>query len=79
MNKFNAGDKVKIVKRVLQEEGWENGWGDMDRFIGDGRIYTVRHHGNRGYFLKGYADPHEFDFGWPHGALRKVEYDLFDI
>lgn len=36
---FQVGDKVRVVKRVEEEEGWENDWVDsMDGYIGESSL-----------------------------------------
>lgn len=35
MNNFKVGDKVRVVKKVTQEDGWYNSWTNtMDTYVG---------------------------------------------
>lgn len=62
---FNTGDKVYIVRRVEQEDGWDNTWPRslMDPFISDTTTYTVYSTRPSGVSFV------EIPYSWPPGAL----------
>jgi len=68
-NKFPVGSKVRIVREVLKQKGWENSWNtsDMSVLVGDGKTYIVTETGSSGYRLKDQM------YGWPSGALGAAE------
>ena len=70
-NKFPIGSKVRIVRRVDKQEGWNNSWGadkdGMDLMVGDGKTYTVTETDASGYWFK------DTRYWWPSGALELAE------
>ena len=64
-----VGDKVRIVRKVEREYGWDNTWAPkMDRLVADGVDYTVSGVNRWGVNLAG-AD----HFGWPVGSLELIK------
>ncbi len=65
-NKFKKGDKVKVVKKILKEHGWNNAWvSDMDKFIG--HIYTVSSVDKFGVHFN------SSNFGFPPSSLELIK------
>lgn len=63
------GDKVRVVRKVLEEDGWCNGWVDiMDLAIG--QVFTVDYVNKYGVYLNA-ARP--LDLGFPPSSLEIVE------
>lgn len=66
---FTEGAKVKVVRKVTKEEGYENYWvSEMDRKIGDGIVYTIKYMGVSGVQL----EEDEDRMGYPQGSLELV-------
>lgn len=62
---FKVGDKVRIVRKVEKEDGWENGWTYvMDGRVGDGSDYTISQINEHGVRFE------EVPLGWPPGSLE---------
>ena len=71
--KFQVGDKVRVVKRVTQEDGWRNTWADdMDDYVGKPRVFTIQSMGDHGERFAGVRFSEDNTFGWPLGALELV-------
>lgn len=65
--KFKVGDRVKVIRKVTQENGWGNSWcPDMDYYIG--KIYTIKTIDQYGVLL---GD--KWNYGFPFGSLELVE------
>lgn len=59
---FKVGDKVVVVRRVLDEDGWNNVWtGQMNELIGNQTEYEIAEITGQGIRFYG--------FGWPAGSL----------
>jgi hypothetical protein len=69
MSVFNIGDRVRIVRKVIHEYGWDNTWNpSMTDYVGNSIVYTVRRITNFGIRLE------EIPFySWPEGALEFVD------
>lgn len=67
---LKVGNKVKIIKRVDKEKGWDNDWvSSMDGAIGkEFVIEEVRPH--QGMVLGG--DPSAIGYGFPSSSLELV-------
>ena len=64
--KFKCGDRVRVVKRVTEENGWENTWNStMDKYIGTAQ--TIRFIGATGVYFTGI---HNYDWGFPPSSLE---------
>lgn len=64
--KFKDGDRVRVVKRVTEENGWENTWNSpMDKYIGTAQ--TIRFIGATGVYFTGI---HNYDWGFPPSSLE---------
>lgn len=63
---FKIGDKVRVVRRVEEEEGWNNDWVDsMDGYIGENSIIVqIRSTGIR--LASSF-------YNFPPSSLEKVE------
>lgn len=63
---MKVGDTVRVIKKVMKEEGWDNSWvGDMDQYIGQsGKITVVS---NQGMFIRELGN-----FGFPPSSLEVV-------
>jgi hypothetical protein len=70
---FNKGDKVKVVKKVPKEDGWENGWTHvMDKAIG--KEFTVAKVDEK---CGVYFDEREtVGYGFPQSSLEKVDLKI---
>ena len=71
---LKVGNKVKIIKRVDKEKGWDNDWvSSMDGAIGkEFVIEEVRLH--QGMVLGG-EDPSVVGYGFPPSSLELVNED----
>ena len=66
--KFKVGDRVRIVRKVERENGWNDVWlVGMDPYVDDNQVYTVLRLDHHGIKLK------EISYYWPMGALELVE------
>lgn len=64
---FKVGDKVKVVKIVTSESGWNNSWtGCMGESVNNGKIYTVKRVNDQGVYF------YERNMGFPPGSLSHV-------
>lgn len=62
-----VGDKVRIVRKVTEQEGWDNSWiQDMDWFVGHDVAYKVYAVSPNGYRLDGIR------YSWPSDALEVI-------
>lgn len=69
MNKvFKVGDKVRVVKRI-DSIGWVN---DMDKYVGDGEIYTVIESDHAGRVRLDKAVLSNYHWLFPNEALELV-------
>lgn len=63
MNTFNVGDRVRVVRKVFEEAGWNYPWvGGMDDYVGNGEVYVISASARGGCYFGG--------FNWPAGALE---------
>jgi hypothetical protein len=76
MSEFKVGDRVRVVRKVERENGWENGWlPDMNIAINTGYVFTIADISKEGIYFKrdwgtiigGYA------LGYPPSSLELVE------
>ena len=73
MQKLKVGDRVRLVHKVVKEDGWVNCWSaDMDRLLRekagvDLEVTGIYSHGV--YFV---VDHH----GWPHGAFDLIKDEV---
>jgi len=80
MHKFKVGDKVRVVKIITEQPGWNNRWcGSMYAVVNNGKIYTINDINSTGiYFDK--AD-YGYGYGWPSDSLELAspEYEIEHI
>jgi hypothetical protein len=71
MVEFKAGDRVRVVKKVKQQNGWRNSWVfDMDNSIGNEYVIdSIDEHGV--YLAVGYGDSIR-GLGFPTNSLELV-------
>lgn len=71
MVEFKAGDRVRVVKKVKQQNGWRNSWVfDMDNSIGN--EYVIDRIDEYGVYLAvGYEDSIHY-LGFPTNSLELV-------
>ncbi|MFY7953994.1 MAG: hypothetical protein ACOVT5_15945 [Armatimonadaceae bacterium] len=70
---FKSGDKVRIVRKVTEETGWENTWvGDMDTYVGKPDILTISHVEDAGVYFTDFAGD---GLGYPPSSLELVVED----
>lgn len=70
---FKVGDKVVVVRKVVDEDGWDNVWiSHMSELIGSKTEYEIDSITGQGIRFYG--------FGWPAGALEfPYETKVIDI
>lgn len=77
--KFKVGQEVRVVKRVKQEDGWDNMWltGVMDIFISDSRFHTIVKISKDGYYFGNEPTA----YGFPEGSLeaKPIVFPRLDI
>lgn len=62
---FQVGDKVKVVKKVLKEDGWNNVWTRiMEEYVNNEKEYTILR-----ITRNGIQFAEDGMYLWPHGAL----------
>lgn len=72
--KFKVGDRVKIVRKVEYQDGWNDCWLEkMDSYVDDNLVYTILSLDYFGIKLK------ERDYYWPSDALELVEDKMIDL
>lgn len=73
MKVFNKGDVVEVIKRVEQENGWNNSWVDCMN-LAIGQEYTVDRVEHTGvYFIPDYPEDTIADYGFPPSSLKLIE------
>ena len=70
---FKKGDKVRVVKQVINEDGWENSWTNrMDKAIGKELTVDMVLEESGVYF-----EEKEFDgYGFPPSSLEPAEVKI---
>lgn len=69
---FKIGDKVQIVKKVTKQEGWDNSWSeDMNIYVNNGKIYTIKNIYSHGIRFK-----EDDNFAWPSNCFKLVNKAL---
>ena len=73
MKEFKIGDRIKVVKKVEEEEGWDDLWVDyMDGYIGkEGEINNIL--GKRIYIRVEAHPLYWTDYNFPPSSLELVE------
>jgi hypothetical protein len=73
MKVFNKGDVVEVIKRVDQENGWNNSWVNCMN-LAIGQEYTVDRVDNTSvYFIPDYPEDTIADYGFPPSSLKLIE------
>lgn len=68
--KFKVGDRVRVVKQIDRENGWDNFWvSEMSNSIG--RIYTISEINGAGVYFSD-SNSNLYDFGFPPSSLELV-------
>lgn len=69
---IKIGDKVKVVRKVKKENGWDNSWvQDMDKFVGkSGVVESIEDWGVNINFTH---NAHVVDFSFPVGSLELIK------
>ena len=71
MSKFKVGDRVKVIRKVHQENGWDNGWVcDMDDLIGTHQ--TIESINKTGI----YFNTRDSYYGFPPSSLELVHKEI---
>ena len=76
MTTFKKGDKVKVIHKITEEEGYENNWfsHEMDRYVCNNVTYTISYITDGGvYFMEDFGI-----YGFPHGSLELAEKIILD-
>lgn len=72
MSKFKIGDEVKVVKKVEEENGWNNSWVyDMTETVNNGKTYAIAKISDNGVYLK--SNDGTLSYGYPVSSLELVE------
>jgi RNase P/RNase MRP subunit p29 len=78
MREFKVGDRVRVVRKVERENGWENGWlPEMNMAINTSYVFTIADISKEGiYFKQNSSDNIEirgYKLGYPPSSLELVE------
>ena len=78
MSEFKIGDRVRVVRKIERENGWDNGWiNAMDEVITSQRIFTISEITSQGIYFKidwpRIENIGGFNLGFPKGSLQLVE------
>lgn len=75
MSKFKVGDRVRIFRKVKEENGWINSWvEDMNELINDGNVYVIDRICDAGItFSHSQNDRSLIIYSYPPSSLQLVE------
>jgi hypothetical protein len=75
--RFKSGDKVRIVRKVTEETGWNNRWiAEMDAYVGRPDILTIDRVAGSGVYFRGVtAGNFGVHLGYPPSSLELVVED----
>lgn len=78
MSEFKVGDRVRVVRKVERENGWDNAWiHNMDEAITSQRIFTIGEITSQGVYFEmdwpRIENVASFHLGFPKGSLQLVE------
>lgn len=69
---FGKGDVVKVIKRVDEENGWDNSWVSCMN-LAMGQEFTVDRVDNKGIYFVSNNDAIHFDYGFPPSSLKLIK------
>jgi hypothetical protein len=69
---FGKGDLVEVIKRVDQENGWDNSWGSYMN-LAMGQEFTVDRVDNTGIYFVSNNDDKLSDYGFPPSSLKLID------
>jgi hypothetical protein len=69
---FGKGDLVEVIKRVDQENGWDNGWVSYMN-LAMGQEFTVDRVDNTGIYFVSNNDDKLSDYGFPPSSLKLID------
>lgn len=73
MSKFKVGDRVRVVEKIEEQNGWKNSWvKDMDLLVNDGKTYIIDNINDSGIYFN-IQDDKFMRYGYPELSLELAE------